>query len=273
MKHTALHIALTVAIAAAAFAASAPASAPASPSAATAPGPLAPASRIDFLIPGISLESLSLAVGARVSYLVITHSFGTADSSFIEIRVLDRAKKEYSIELTSSPYPKSIKESMRVKMRVDEGIARASSPAEVRSMIHGIHVRKGTEPYRAPTAEELEEADIGSLFKRPGPGASRSEAGTERVSSPAGAFLCNVVEYASTERRAVTLGGVAGERLDTETSRVWLSKEIPFWGLVKSRVERTSSTTVPGSAAGVGEPKTTLTESIILSFHRPRARR
>jgi hypothetical protein len=232
----------------------------------------AAASRVDFLIPGISLESLSLAAGARVSYLVITHSFGTADSSFIEIRVLRHAKKEYSLEITSSPYPKSVEESMRVRLRVSEGITHASSPAEVRSMIHDILVQKGAEPYRAPTADELKDADIEALFMRPAAGAERREAGTERVASPAGSFLCSVVEYSSSGRRAVTLGGVEGERVDTETSRVWLSKEIPFWGLVKSRVERTSRTTVAGGGSA-GAPKTTLTESIILSFHCPRGAR
>jgi hypothetical protein len=232
----------------------------------------APASRVDFLIPGISLESLSLAVGARVSYLVVTHSYGTADSSFIEIRVLDRRAKEYSLEITSSPYPKSIEESMRLRLRVSEGITRASSPAEVRSMIRDILVRKGNEPYRAPTAEELKEADIENLFTRPEPGATRTELGEERVSSPAGSFLCVVVEYSSTSRRTVTLGGVEAQRVDTETSRVWLSKDVPFWGLARSRVERTSATSVPGGSPGAAAPKETLTESIILSFHRPRPR-
>ena len=245
---------------------------PAAPSAGPSAAPPAPPSRVDFLIPGISLESLSLGVGARVSYLVVTHTFGAADSSFIEIRVLGRAGKEYSLEITSSPYPKSIEASMRVRIRVSEGITRVSSPAGVRSMIREILVRNGSEPYRAPTAEELKEADVENLFTRPAPEATRTELGTDRVSSPAGTFLCSVVEYSSTDRRKVTLGGVEADRVDTETSRVWLSKEVPFWGVARSRVERTSRTSVVGGSPGAGAPKTTLTESIILSFRRPRAR-
>ena len=68
-------------------------------------GALAPARAVgvDFLVPGMSLESVSLVPGARVSYLVVSKSFGAADSSYIEIRVLEHAQGAFRLEIVSSP--------------------------------------------------------------------------------------------------------------------------------------------------------------------------
>jgi hypothetical protein len=230
--------------------------------------------RIDFLIPGMSLDSVSLVEGARVSYLVVSHSFGAADSSIVELRVLARSGGDFSVEILSSPYPKSIEESMRVKLRVSEAILRVSAPGEVRPCIREMLVRKGSEPYRKPTAQEQGEFDVESVFSRPRPGTERKRVGTERLATPAGSFLCDVVEYSAKEAKTVLLGGVKAERVEEETSRLWLSKEIPFWGLVRSSIEKKSSTIVAGGKLPAGaDAKTTRTESTILSFRRLRARR
>jgi len=234
----------------------------------------AKASRVDFLIPGMSLDSVSLVPGARVSYLVISSGFGAADSSVVELRVLERRAGTVTLEVLSSPYPKSISESTRLRMRLSEGILRASSPEEARACVREVLVRNGTEPYRAPTAKEREEFDIEGVFSRARPDARRTSLGAASLATPAGTLRCALVEYASTETRAVFLGGVEAVRRETIASRLWLAKEIPFWGLARSRVEKTTATMEAGGAPRVlGAPKTTLTESVILSYRAPRGRR
>jgi hypothetical protein len=230
------------------------------------------AGRVDFLLPGMALDSVSLTAGARVSYLVVSHSFGAADSSFVELRVLERGRETFTIEIFSSPYPKSTEESVRMKLRIADAILRVSAPEGVRPCIREMLVRKGSEPYRKPTAAELDEFDIESIFSRPRPGTERRDLGAERIATPAGSFLCDVVEYSTSDARAVFLGGVKAERVEAETSRLWLAKEIPFWGLARSRVERRSSTTVAGGTSAGAGPKTTVTDSVILSYRKPRGR-
>jgi hypothetical protein len=122
-------------------------------------------------------------------------------------------------------------------------------------------------------ALQLDDFDVESIFSRSRPGAERRDLGRERVATQAGSFLCEVVEYSTSDTRTVLLGGVPAERFEAETSRLWLAKEIPFWGLARSRVEKRSSTVAGGAGKPAGAAsKTTLTESIILSYRKARVR-
>ena len=64
----------------------------------------------------------------------------------------------------------------------------------------------------------------------------------------------------------VQLGGVEAMRYEREETLIWLSPEIPFWGLVRSRIERESSTVPSSGSRFQPRPRTTLTESILLSY-------
>lgn len=227
---------------------------------------------IDFLVPGMSLESVSLVPGARVSYLVVSKSFGASDSSFIELRVLERKGGAFRLEIVSSPYPRSKEESVTVRLRLAERATSAATPESFRSCLLGVAIKEGTGAFREPTARELDEMDIESIFLSADDGLSRTPLASEKISVPAGVFSCDGAEYSRDESKTVRLGGVQAQRIDEEKSRIWLSRDVPLWGLVKSTVQKRSRTIAAGSPASAARPRETATESVLLSYTKPRGR-
>jgi|GEM_PF-1792806 len=225
---------------------------------------------IDFLVPGMSLESVSLVPGARVSYLVTSQSFGATDSSYVELRVLDRAGGAFRLEILSSPYPRSEEGSTTVRLRLAERVTSAATSEAFRSCLEEIRIREGAGAFRAPTQKELDDLDIEELFVRANEHSERRAFEPARIATPAGSFLCDGVELSRKETRQVSLGGVQAERTEEMTSRLWLSREVPLWGLVKSRIEKTDLTRSSAARAGGQTPRVTVTESILLSYRRPR---
>jgi hypothetical protein len=227
---------------------------------------------IDFLVPGMSLESVSLVPGARVSYLVISKSFGAADSSFVEIDVLEHAKGAFRLEIVSSPYPRSKNESVTVRLRLSERVTAAVSAESFRSCMLDVAVREGTGSFRRPTADELDRMDLESIFIRSRDTLQRTQLEPASIAVPAGVFLCEGVEYSRDETRQVSLGGVDGRRIEEEKSRVWISRDVPLWGLVKSTVEKRIRTIAAGVPDSEARARETSTESILLSYRKPRGR-
>jgi hypothetical protein len=227
---------------------------------------------IDFLVPGMSLESVSLVPGARVSYLVISKSFGASDSSFVEIDVLEHAGGAFRLEIVSSPYPRSKQESVTVRLRLSERVTAAVSAESFRACMLDVAIKEGTGAFRTPTADELDDMDLESIFVRESDGMQRTRLEPDSIATPAGVFLCEGAEYARDETRPVSLGGVDARRIEEEKSRVWISRDIPLWGLVKSTVEKRSRTIAAGVPASESRARETSTESILLFYRTPRGR-
>lgn len=232
----------------------------------------APARAIDFLVPGMPLESVSLVPGARVSYLVTSQSFGATDSSYVELRVLDRAGGAFRLEILSCPYPPSKEGSTTVRLRLAERFTSARTSEAFRSCLEEIRVREGAGAFRSPTQKELDDLDIEGLFVRANDRSERRALEPARIATPAGSFLCDGVELSREETRQVSLGGVQAERTEEMTSRLWTSRDVPLWGLVKSRIEKTLLTRSSAARAHEATPRVTVTESILLSYRRPRGR-
>jgi hypothetical protein len=227
---------------------------------------------IDFLVPGMSLQSVSLVPGARVSYLVVSKSFGAADSSFVELRVLEHKGGAFRLEIVSSPYPRSKEESVTVRLRLSERVTSVTSSESFRSCMLEVVMKEGTGAFRRPTAKELDEMDIESIFLRPDDGLARTPLESARIAVPAGVFVCDGAEYSRDASRSVSLGGVEARRVDEEKSRIWLSRDVPLWGLVKSTVEKRSRTIAAGVSPSAARSRETSTESVLLSYTKPRGR-
>jgi hypothetical protein len=233
---------------------------------------LAPAraSAVDFLIPGVSVESVALAAGARVAYLVTTESFGAIDSSYIELRVIDHRGGAFRLEIVSAPYPRTVEGSTTVRVRISDRLSRAATPEELRASIDEIRVKDGAGPFREPSERELDDLDLERLFLRRDTGAVESRLDSSRIAVPAGSFACEGIRISEKETKHVSLGGVEAERGEEETSVVWRSTVVPVWGVVKSVVERRVWTT--SSAARIpAAPRETKTVSVLLSYRAPRA--
>jgi hypothetical protein len=229
-------------------------------------------STIDFLIPGMTLESISLVPGARVAYLVTSESFGATDSSYVELRVVEHKRRVLLIEIISSPYPRSKERGMTVRLRLADRVTSATSSEVFRSCLEEMLIRDGDGAFRAPTDEELDDLDVDRLFIRANDHALRRPLEPARIATPAGTFLCDGMELARNETKPVSLGGVQVQRSEEETSRLWLSRDVPLWGLVKSSVEKKSFLKASGSRPGDERPRVIVTESILISYTRPGSR-
>ena len=237
--------------------------------AAAASAPSAPAADLDFLVPGISLRSVAFEGGSRVAYMVVSESYGAADTSTVEFAVLEADGGKILLEVSSGSYPRFPDETVWVRMRLSEQVKQISSPDEFLSFVDEILVREGDlEPFREASRDEIEELDLERMFLPSPADSERVYFGREEIETPAGAFSCDRHEMEREERRPVMLGGVDAERFEREHAVLWISGDDPFWGLVRSRIERESSMRLAGRARrGLGT-RSTVTESILLSYSR-----
>jgi hypothetical protein len=227
------------------------------------------ATNLDFLVPGISLRSVAFESGSRVAYMVVSESYGIADTSLVELAVLEASGGRILLEVSSAPYPRFPAETVWVKMRLFDRVKKISSPDEFLSCVDEILVREGdAESFREASRDEIEELDLERMFLPSPADTERVHLGHEEIETPAGVFSCDRHEMKREENRPVTLGGVAAQRFEREHTVLWLSGDVPFWGLVRSRIERESSTKLAGrTRRGLGT-RSTVTESILLSYSR-----
>jgi hypothetical protein len=226
------------------------------------------AAGVDFLIPGVSLESLAFDPGARVAYIVIGEAYGTSDSTLVELAVIDRSDSLVTIEISSSPYPASVEETVTVRLVLDEQVRSIDSPDAFYGYVREVHVKEGRDPFREPTAEEIGDYDLEEVFIKKRDDAERTTLDDREIITPAGAFTCRVHELSKSIVRPVNLGGVEAEMREEERSVLYLSDAVPFWGLVRSRVESRRSTRILGGMREQGgAPRTVVTESILYSYH------
>ncbi|MCK4237008.1 MAG: hypothetical protein KAX38_07795 [Candidatus Krumholzibacteria bacterium] len=229
--------------------------------------PRAYSGNVDFIVPGVSLDSISFDVGARVTYLIISQAYGTSDSSVVDLAVLDSTDSGILLEVVLSPYPGSKEETVTARLLLYGEIKKISSSDEIHSCIKEILVKEGTAPFRKPSAEEIEDFDLEKIFLSSNQGRTRNKLPAERVETPAGDFICEVDEISKGTVRPVKLGGIDAERELKERTVLWISDEVPFWGLVRSRVETTTSTRILKGAQLVNwKPRTTVTESVLISY-------
>ncbi len=225
---------------------------------------------VDFLVPGVSLHSVDFTAGTSVSYLIISEAHGIRDSSLVTLEVTGKGSGGAGLEITSTTWPPIAAETITVRLTLCAGAEEMKTPEEFYACIGDILVRDGTEPFREPSLEELEDFEIGRLFLKRSEGLQRQEHEAESVEVPAGTFRCDVFEYFRSDRRDVAMGGITAERFEEERSILRISSEVPFWGLVRSRVERTSKTSYPGGRnPRETRPKVTVTESVLIDYSTP----
>ncbi|MBU8921903.1 MAG: hypothetical protein KOO63_08790 [Bacteroidales bacterium] len=223
-----------------------------------------PAGDIDFLIPGVSLETVSFEPGSSVQYLIISEAYGVLDTTMAGLGVIESEKDSFLLEIVSSSWPVMSSETVAVRLWLSPDIISAGSAEDVRASIRSIIVRMGEDDFREPSAEEIEDFGLERLFLSFDGETERRELGEETVETPAGDYLCSLAEFYRSSDEMLDLGGVKAVRHEEETSRLLVSDDVPFWGLVRSRVE-TSSHTRLESSRRKPRPKVTITESVLIS--------
>jgi hypothetical protein len=222
---------------------------------------------IDFLIPGVSLESVSFEPGTSVQYLIISEAYGILDSTMAGLSVIESEADTFLLEIVSSSWPVMSSETVAVRLWLSPDIISAGSAEEVRGAIRSISVRIDEDDFREPTDEEVEDFGLERLFLSFEGETEIRELGDEIARTPSGEYLCKSTEFYRSSDEDLDLGGVKAVRHEEETSRLLVSAEVPFWGLVRSRVE-TSSYTRLESSRRRPRPKVTITESVLISFTR-----
>ena len=227
-----------------------------------------PAGGLDFLLPGISLRSVEFESGSSVKYLIISESYGIPDTSVVELAILESGGGYALIEISTSPYPRIMEETVRVRMRLSEEVRRIETPEEFSPHVSNILVKDGDGPFQEPSPEDLEELELERMFLSSPEDSLRVSLGREEVDTPAGSFLCDKKEILKLKEAGISLGGVKAVRMERERTILWISTDIPFWGLVRSRIERESSTTLVDDPGFRQEPRRSATESVLISFSR-----
>ena len=224
------------------------------------------AAGLDFLVPGISLGSVSFEAGAGVSYLVISKSYGVADTSVVELAVLEADGTTSLIEVSTSPYPRTPEETVCIRLRLEDGVRHIESSDEFMSFVREVLVREGgSGVFERPADEDIEELELERMFLPSRADTERVPLGPEDVETAAGLFRCEKYGIMDERTMQVNLGGIEAVRYEREETHIWLSSEVPFWGLVRSRIERESSTRLPEESRFQPRPKSTVTESILVS--------
>ena len=228
----------------------------------------AAAGDIDFLIPGVSLGSVSFTEGAAVEYMIVSEAYSVFDTSIVKLSVMESKGGSFLLEIVSSPFPEMEEETVAVRLHLKEGILEARTPEDARKFIDRVFLREGSGSFNEQDEEEIDKFDLDKLFIRDAGMMEEKVLVPEKVETPAGCFNCSISEFFKSETHAIKLGGVDAERFEEQTSRLMVSEKVPFWGVVRSRVERKSYTRI-SSAAGSGRPprpKVTVTESILVAF-------
>lgn len=221
---------------------------------------------IDFLVPGVNLEDISFVPGTKVTYLTISHAYGTSDTSVVELSVLEYLDGTARLEITSMPYPPAAEEAVTVRLALSDSVKLSSTTDDVFRYIGRIEIREGAGPFREPTREEIDDFGVERLFIRSRGEFERVPREPETIETPAGVFACRVDEMSRFSSRKVKMGGIDAERREEERTVLWLSAEVPFWGLVRSTVERVASTEIlSGKRAPKLLPRRSVTESVLFA--------
>ena len=226
-----------------------------------------PAAAVDFLVPGVSIESVSFTPGARVKYLVTSEMNGAIDSSIVELTVVEWHESDVRLEIYSAPVPVCEEEAITIRLLIKRRIAEISSPDELRSCIGEIEVRDGAGEFRTPDDDEIADFELERIFLARTEETVKRALGADTVETVAGSFMCEATELTTESRRAVKLGGIDAERVEREVSTIWMSSDIPFWGMVRSRVERMRETKLLTDRPPARlRPQRTITASILIDY-------
>ncbi len=118
---------------------------------------------VDFLVPGVSLHSVDFTAGTSVSYLIVSEAHGIKDTSLVILEVTGKEAGGAGLEISSTSWPPVDLETITVRLTLCPGAGEIDTPEEFYACISDILVRDGTEPFREPSLEELEELISGGF--------------------------------------------------------------------------------------------------------------
>ncbi len=225
--------------------------------------------RVDFIIPGLFLDSLSVGEGCSVKYLVVNEVFGERDSTELLIDYALNTGNYPEIRISSFSFNEGRKDTFSVIFLFKRPPENIHSSDEFKDSIKEILVKEGDQPLRHPSEEELRKFGFEELFSRPDFDEVSVSPDVELISTSCGDFKCRVRGYKQVTRKKVKLGGIDAVKVEEISVTLWKSVDVPLFNLVKSRIER-KRVTRPISSYGleISKPRKSITTTYLLGYTR-----
>jgi len=225
--------------------------------------------RVDFILPGLFLDSLSVRESCSVRYLVVNEAFGEKDSTELMIDYDPHSGDLPEIRILSMPLAGGQEDTFLVRISFKRLPENIHSPDEFRDCIEEILFKSGDQPLRHPTEEELKKVGFNELFSKPGFNEGPVSMKGELVKTSLGDFKCKVREFKRVTKKKVRLGGIDALKMDEIHVTLWKSVEIPIFNLVKSRIERRRIIKPAGPGDfEISKPRVTVTTAYIIGYKR-----
>jgi hypothetical protein len=216
-----------------------------------------------FVLPGVDPGDIDLEVGRWCRYLIVDAAEGITDSSTFYVAVLGRrvvrGDDAYWIEIETGPRGAGEHEREVTRALVSGGIKGYAYGDSLYRYVYELYIKKGNEPVEAADPLELKRLTLAH---------PTSETDWKRqsgisVPTPTGSIVTDLKEMTVEDSRRIPTGRVTLVRHHVDTFRVWSSREVPIFSLVKCVIERSrESKTVPAVPGipdgGTRESKTTV---------------
>ncbi|MDZ7859501.1 MAG: hypothetical protein U5O15_02330 [Candidatus Krumholzibacteriota bacterium] len=221
----------------------------------------------DFLIPGISFGDIDFRAGTKIEYIVISEVYEVRDTSLVGLSVIDSPEDKTVLEITSSPWPAAPSEMITVRVTMTENCDSIETLGNLDSILEKVMIKEGDKPFREATEKEIEDFELDRMFIHPEE-FKETKLSSVKLKTPAGQFNCELKEFHNKRERKMNLGGNEAVRFEEESNLLWISGEVPFWGLVKSEVTKKTYTrmNLPHTSERTLNVKETFLRSELISF-------
>jgi len=224
---------------------------------------------IDFIIPGLFLDSLSVGESCSVKYLVVNQVFGEKDSTELLIDYVLNPGNNPEIHISSFSFSEGREDTFSVVILFKRPPENIHSSDEFKDSIKEILVKEGDQPLRHPSEDELRRFGFDELFSRPDFDEVSVSPGKELINTSCGDFECRVRGYKQVNRKKVKLGGIDAVKVEEISVTLWKSADVPLFNLVKSRIERKRVTRPIGSyGLEISKPRKSITTTYLLGYTR-----
>ncbi len=212
----------------------------AAPSKGTAGTPESSSAVEDWLLPGIDLRGVRFEAGAWCRYRVIDEAEGIRDTTVVDVSVpIDGAvgpvrhgsATAWWVEFANGApgTPESERDVLRVL--VDADITKRARGDSLAAYVRGYWVRRGGGAVEPGDLAELDRLTLGS-------DATWNELPDTTVETEAGRFACHRRVRVRRDDRRTPRGRVTVVLRRVDRWTLWLSDDVPLFGLVACRIDR-----------------------------------
>ena len=199
-----------------------------------------------FLLPGVALSEIKLETGAWCRYLVVDEAMGHLDSTTVYVAIPGETGTgrggAFWFELESGPSGAGPGGREIAKALVSSQITDLALGDSLCRYVEKIYIKKGTGSVETADPAILERFSL----KHPTSDSTWTISSNFPVSTPIGEYLCERKLLHVEDNREILMGRIKLVKRDKDIYDLWLSDEVPVFGLVGCVIDRTrDSRTIP----------------------------